>query len=331
MCIVLQMSSFFGKYIKTYSRLCQNIELSKIPKKVIMNLPSYLPHIVLTNFPQNIREKYHIVKDLNINSKTKPSFYYKIIDTIDRRPYFMKISIENALMRNEIIIYDKINNLHDNIVKLVYKYHDDNFTILIMPWYKDDLFSIMAIPNITEQQIKNIMKKLINTLIFMISKGIIYTDLKCENILVDNNFNPIITDMDMYILMEDNYTNLIYKTNHSVCTKAYGTPETLMERIYSEKTISWKLGIILYNLIAISNEPLPFDVDAYMKNIAFGYVHVDNYYEEAKNYLNKPIYRSIKYNDDIDDILFKMLDPNYHTRISLFDISKHSWFNKNDR
>ena len=78
-----------------------------------------------------------------------------------------------------------------------------------MPYYKTTMLEFIKYDtnNYIKQNIINIFYKLLHTLKYIHTKGIIYQDLKPENIMLDNN-DLILIDFGNSIITTDiNYTN----------------------------------------------------------------------------------------------------------------------------
>ena len=74
--------------------------------------------------------------------------------------------------------------------------------------------------------------------------GICHSDLKLENILLDQNYNPIISN---FALATNNNVNAL---NDFVGTLTYSSPQIINHQIYNGfKTDIFSLGVILFNLV----------------------------------------------------------------------------------
>ena len=82
-------------------------------------------------------------------------------------------------------------------------------------------------------------------------KNIIHRDLKSNNILIDDDYNPVICDFGLSIKI----------TDREICNGIQGSfpylaPEVFFEKDYSFEVDIWALGVIFYELFL---EVLPFD------------------------------------------------------------------------
>src|SRR5207244_3265313 len=131
--------------------------------------------------------------------KRRTNHYFKIKNIKNKNIYFLKLSILNNGRSDEYALFNMINNRHTNIIKTIYRYKCNFFSIIITPWFDKDLFSVIDDCDLTENQIKYIFKKIYSAILFLFTNGIIYTDLKAENILMTNNLEPYLIDMDLYM------------------------------------------------------------------------------------------------------------------------------------
>lgn len=297
-------------------------EQKKIVKTTTFNIPNYLPEHIINNFPKFIIDNCEIIVDNNKDSFAY-KFYYKLYDKNNKCHYFMKISLPHSKICNEYNAYEKINNTHNNIIKIVYKYTDARYTIIITPWYEYDLFYVIEHFVLSEIQIKVIFIKILDALYFLFKKGILMTDIKLENIMIDCDLNPMIVDFDMYIDIQPEHEYDDYTLKHVLCTRCYKAPETIAFLQYSHKTISWKLGIMLF--VMIDKKLNPFNVRQF--EIMVRYLpSVRMNYEAYRQYIYKVSWNAVEYNAELDDLIKKLLDPNPATRISMEEIMVHKWF-----
>ena len=75
----------------------------------------------------------------------------------------------------------------------------------------------------------------------MHKNGIIYRDLKLENILVDEKGYVVLTDFKLAKKLEENQQ----KTNTIIGTPEYIAPEILEKKGYGVQADWWALGIVL--------------------------------------------------------------------------------------
>ena len=160
------------------------------------------------------------------------------------------------------------------------------------------------------EEIKELLLDLNKGLKEMNNNNIIHRDLKPSNILLSFNKLRIdkicfkISDFGISKLLDENNT---LSSNITPVTKA---PEVLKKEIISSKSDIWSLGIIIYYL--------------YFKE----YPYTGREYNIIKQIEENKKLKSTN-NQELDDLINKMLNPNINERISWNDYFQHSFFNSN--
>jgi len=137
---------------------------------------------------------------------------------------------------------------------------------------------------------------------------IVHRDLKPENLLLDSDLNVKIADFGLSNIMTDG--NFL-KT--SCGSPNYAAPEVINGKLYAGPEVDvWSCGVILYVLLV---GRLPFDdehIPSLFAKIAKGLYVVPNYISAGSANLIK-----------------KMLHVNPTHRITIQEIRRDEWFNKN--
>ena len=147
---------------------------------------------------------------------------------------------------------------------------------------------------------------------FCHQNGVCHRDLKPENLLLDSNQNLKISDFGLSAMYEggesgpDKVTLL-----HTTCgTPNYVAPEVLADRGYDGYMAdTWSIGVILFVFLA---GYLPFDeptMSALFRKIS----KADFAYPDW-------------FNDDVKDLLGKILIADPKKRITLQEVTEHPWF-----
>jgi serine/threonine protein kinase len=87
--------------------------------------------------------------------------------------------------------------------------------------YHGDLYSLLSGP-MPERVVKYYMKELFQTIQYIHDKDIVHLDIKAENLLVDSDFNLILTD---FALSEDLKANCSNYIKQSRGTTDYFSPQ----------------------------------------------------------------------------------------------------------
>ncbi|XP_022875151.1 CBL-interacting serine/threonine-protein kinase 7-like [Olea europaea var. sylvestris] len=151
--------------------------------------------------------------------------------------------------------------------------------------------------------------QLVSALIFCHQNGIAHRDIKPQNLLLDNKGSLKITDFGLSALPEQKKDGLIY----TACgTPAYTAPEVVYRKGYDgSKADAWSCGVLLYVFLVGC---IPFDD----RNLATMYRAIHHRVYEFPPWLSKPA----------KNVIFRLLDPNPKTRLSLEELIKLPWFNK---
>ncbi|CCE63372.1 hypothetical protein TPHA_0E02820 [Tetrapisispora phaffii CBS 4417] len=209
--------------------------------------------------------------------------------------------------RNEIEIQSNLN--HENLTKLYGFFHDSKRVYLIMEYiYNGELYSILKKNGpFNDIVASNFVFQLTNAIRYLHKKRIIHRDLKPENILIDFNNVIKITDFGWSV-----YNEAGNKRKTLCGTIDYLSPELINSKEYDGLIDVWALGIIAYELIV--GTP-PFEEDT--KELT---------YKRIKNCdLNFPAHVS----QDAKNLISSLLKLNPSERITLTDVLKHPWINKN--
>lgn len=160
------------------------------------------------------------------------------------------LKIKNDLSQYEEIVYNiLVNERHPNIQQVIMMYTSQDKYCFIYEYIEGyDLYDyVYRIGDLSEQQMKHIIRQVIHGLKFLHENNIVHVDLKCENILFNPDTNEVkIIDFDLSVVVHEK--SKIIK--HTLCgTEPYVAPETIKYSIYSPKTDVWQLGVVLYVLV----------------------------------------------------------------------------------
>ena len=108
--------------------------------------------------------------------------------------------------------------------------------------YCPDGSLVNLIGKIDEQQTKQIMKQIVEGLVYIHRKKIIHRDIKPENILMLNGV-PKITDLGLAKIMRT--SGVSGKSG----TPFYEAPEVLYEEKYGQAADIWSLAIVILELL----------------------------------------------------------------------------------
>ncbi|KFK23575.1 hypothetical protein AALP_AAs59562U000100 [Arabis alpina] len=163
---------------------------------------------------------------------------------------------------------------------------------------------------LNESAARRYFQQLASALSFCHGDGIAHRDVKPQNLLLDKQDNLKLSDFGLSALSEHRAIDgLLY----TACgTPAYTAPEIIAQRGYDgAKADAWSCGVLLFVLLA---GYVPFD----NSNIVAMYMKIQRRDYRFPSWISKPA-RSI---------IYKMLDPNPETRMSVEDVMGKKWFQK---
>ncbi|RWS15380.1 testis-specific serine/threonine-protein kinase 1-like isoform X3 [Dinothrombium tinctorium] len=165
---------------------------------------------------------------------------------------------------------------------------------------------------------KPFFTQLVEALHYMHSLNIAHRDIKLENILLDRQTNPKLTDFSysLYVEKDGQGNTILSKT---FCgSLPYIPPEILLEKPYDPKAADiWSLGVCLYILL---NNTLPFKFDDIQNMIRCQLNREYKFKARVENSIS----------DKCKDLLKKMLEPDFKQRITTIGIMLHPWLSSRD-
>ncbi|CAN8268700.1 unnamed protein product [Cochlearia groenlandica] len=160
-----------------------------------------------------------------------------------------------------------------------------------------------------EPTARRYFQQLASALRFSHLNGVAHRDVKPQNLLLDKFGNLKVSDFGLSALPEHLQNGLL----HTACgTPAYTAPEVISRRGYDgAKADAWSCGVILFVLLV---GKLPFEDS----NIASMYQKIRRRDYRFPSWISK----------QAKSIIYKMLDPNPETRMSIETAMETNWFQK---
>jgi serine/threonine protein kinase len=223
-------------------------------------------------------------------------FAVKIID----KSHFSEKDKSN--LKNEISILKLVS--HPNIIHMdgLYETRTHIYFVIELIEGGDLLTNILQRHVYSDFELGNLAKTIGECLGYLHELGIIYRDIKPENILCDHYIGKLIlTDFGLSQMILPNS-----KLSDQCGTLDYISPEILTKQNYGIETDIWSLGIILY---LVYYGKLPF--------VGSNDIEIINNIK-----LKEPIYSENK-NKLVNDLISKLLDKNPKTRITAHEILSH--------
>ncbi|KAF4098753.1 hypothetical protein G5714_020783 [Onychostoma macrolepis] len=246
----------------------------------------------------------------------------------DNTYYAMKVLSKKRLMRQagfprppsaqgplervyqEIAILKKLD--HPNVVKLVEVLDDPSEDHLYMVFELVKRGAVMEVPTdkpLDEDQARFYFQDLLRGIEYLHYQKIIHRDVKPSNLLVGEDGHVKIADFGV----SNQFEGADALLTSTVGTPAFLAPETLSEtrKNFSGKALDvWAMGVTLYCFI--------FGVCPFMDE------RILSLHQKIKT---QPVElpENADISDDLKDLLFKMLDKNPETRITVPQIKVHPW------
>ncbi|XP_072351232.1 calcium/calmodulin-dependent protein kinase kinase 2-like isoform X2 [Scyliorhinus torazame] len=210
----------------------------------------------------------------------------------------------------EIAILKKLD--HPNVVKLVEVLDDPSEDHLYMVFELVKQGPVMEVPTdkpLTEEQARFYFQDLIMGIEFLHYQKIIHRDIKPSNLLVGEDGHIKIADFGVSNQFEGTDALL----TSSVGTPAFMAPETISEtrkNFHGKALDVWAMGVTLYCFVL---GHCPFMDDQILS------LH--------KKIKNQPVEfpEQPDLSEELKDLIFKMLDKNPETRITVSQIKTHPW------
>ena len=246
--------------------------------------------------------------------------------------YAAKVYEENSeSFFNEVDILEKLSSLNSpNIIHLI-SYGEDYIINNGIPEKEEKQYIILEyMPNndlfyyathlngINEQKIKKIFYKILKAVQQCHDKGICHRDLKLENIMFNEQNEPVLCDFGYGGLLNENE-----KFTDFVGTLNYMAPEILRRIPYSGiRSDIFSLGVILFALIIQKfgfEEATPSD-KLYRLIIQKKY---EEYWEKIGNIIGNEIIEKVS--PEFKELYLKMVAYSPNERPSIEDIIKCEW------
>lgn len=265
---------------------------------------------------ETLASKLEIVKEYNILCQIGRGLFSQVYLAVDpsgrkvglkvirKKNFATKQAIEKIIIEKEVL---KMID-HKNVLKL-YRTMQTNSHIYFVLEYADkgNLLNIVNTKRLTPAQIRVILAQIIEALFYIHSHGIIYGDLKAENILVNKSGAIKLCDFNLSgtkSLLDDCLQG----------TPSYIAPEILEGCDRTSKSDFWSLGVLAY-LLTYRRMPFRSSTQA---ELLF-----DILYKEIEN--EPP---GLKAPKDLRLLIKDLLVKNHRNRIGseITDFANHPFF-----
>ena len=274
---------------------------------------------------ENVDKKYDIIEKKGFGAS---SVVYLVKDSTTKKTYAAKIlKKQNKVFNDEIemlnILKEEQNPYILNLVNkgtgnvtLKDKDLKEKQYIILEYASKGSLFNYIYLfpQGLKKEHAKVFFYKILQGILCIHNKGICHRDLKLENILLDENFNPKIADFG-YAAFNSK------KLKDGKGTPGYAAPENYKNNLYNGfKADIFSLGVILFNLYT-GNSPFQ---EAKKEDKAFIYFILGEYevywtkFTKAKKGHEK--FKDLKDFEKFKDLVNKMISYNPKDRPTITEI-----------
>jgi phosphorylase kinase gamma subunit len=140
---------------------------------------------------------------------------------------------------------------HSNIIDIHETFESDSFVFIVMELCPNgELFDYLTqVVRLSEKKTRQIMRNILESVLWLHNRNVVHRDLKPENILLDKDMNVKISDFGFAVKLAEN------QKLHDLCgTPGYLAPETLACSMYENmpgygiEVDMWACGVILFTL-----------------------------------------------------------------------------------
>ena len=200
----------------------------------------------------------------------------------------------------EVAILQQLQDVPGVISLLDYSESDASYCIVMDRFPCKDMFDYISDHprGVPEGVAREMFRQIVDAVQHCRKKGIVHGDIKDENVLVNTKTKEVkLIDFGSASLWtEDEVTQFCG-------TREYAPPEWVSaRRVRAEGLTVWSMGILLYSLLC---GDIPFQTDQQIRQS--GLTFPDSLSRAAIS------------------LIEKCLDKNYRSRITLSDISRHTW------
>lgn len=203
---------------------------------------------------------------------------------------------------------------HPNIIKTfeIFETSEEKVYMIMELGVQGNLLEFIKFRGaIPEDLSRKMFRQLAVAIKFIHDKNIVHRDLKCENLLLDKDFNLKVADLGFSRKLNyDSVGNMILSKTFCGST-AYAAPEVLQGLPYNPKMYDvWSMGVVLFIMVCGS---MPFDDSNVKKMLKVQREHRVDFH------------RSRNISSECKALIYRMLHPDPLKRIDIDAVIEHVW------
>ena len=243
------------------------------------------------------KEKQKRVLKINLNHRRRESVFFRILEEskIPRSPYVIQ----------PLEIHPLSNGSDSN----------EQGEMLLFPYLRNgDLFNLVydnSVENLGESRIRQLFRGILLGVKYLHQHQIVHLDLKLENILLDDEFRPVLCDLELSFQLPSDVLEM--KPPRGGGTKDYLAPEMSHFGIASYATDVWGLGEVLGAMM--THIPLHPSGN-------YSWIKYDRLY---RGNIRDPITGKLEWSPHLVKLISQMLRIDPHYRLTISQLEVHPW------
>mgnify|MGYP000865259830 CR=1 FL=1 len=242
------------------------------------------------------------------------------------------VSDKKGSFQNERVVFGLKS--HPNILKCIEIVEDcqlelgdsrqEQYNLLILPFAPNgDLMSCIEKTRLSEEIARYYFGQMLDALDHLHTNGLAHRDIKLENVLLDENYNLVLTDFGFAVKHSDLNGPLLFseKTTPSICP-----PEFYLSTCYKAIDMDmFALGKLLLTLIA--GFPPFFEAresDKYYSPIAKG--QWDIFWKRIRHWMRKACIKDKEITPECKSLIEGLLNPDPNARFGIKEVRESLWF-----
>lgn len=193
-------------------------------------------------FEEELGKGSYAIVYLMTDNNTKQQFAVKTY-----KKEKMNTKTRRKIIEDEIAVLQICK--HKNIMKFIRKIETSSEIHLVLEYIRGKSLAsyLKTFPNqcLPEQKAKSILAKILDAIVYLHANNIYHRDLKLDNILINESFEPIVIDFGFSCISQSNQSLNLY------CgTPNYMSPEIVNKKEYlGGPNDAWSFGVLFYRVI----------------------------------------------------------------------------------